>query len=235
MKQDLSSKFAEITDPQHALLLLRKVKQLPKENVHIYAERLLNLAEDAYRNTPPGGEGTVNLQLVGFFIDGLHSDLVRMKVMRENPATLQAAVAVATREEDLRVRYDLRLSNQNQTIEVPKIKPRQRAPIDPEEPMEIGHARSRRCFKCNRFGHFAAQCRARDIKNPPPRKNVNAVNSSPIVCWRCGVPGHIMRECRQGRSRYYNQRGTGGQGARDLQENVNDRRNNQGNINPSRE
>ena len=230
LKQDLSNKFAEITDPQHALLLLRKVKQLPNENVHIYAERLINLAEDAYRNTPPGGEGTVNLQLVGFFIDGLHSDLVRMKVMRENPLTLQAAVAVATREEDLRVRYDLRL-NQNQ--ETQKVKHRPRVPIDPEEPMEVGHARSRRCYKCNRLGHIAKHCRVRNDRIPP-RKDVNAVNNAPraITCWRCGVQGHFMRDCRQGRPTYY-QRGSGGHGVRDSHDNPN-RRNDQGNMNPSR-
>ena len=47
LKAELSGRFAEITDPQHAFTLLRKVKQKPDENVQLYAERLLALAEEA--------------------------------------------------------------------------------------------------------------------------------------------------------------------------------------------
>jgi len=65
-KKKLTTKFSEISDPQHALLLLRKVKQKPDENVQLYAERLLTLAEDVYRDIPAGGEHVVNIQLVGF-------------------------------------------------------------------------------------------------------------------------------------------------------------------------
>ena len=48
MKQELTVRFAEIVDPQHALTLLRKIKQRPKESVQLFAERLLTLSEDAF-------------------------------------------------------------------------------------------------------------------------------------------------------------------------------------------
>ena len=39
-----------MTDAQMALSLLRSVKQKVGENIQVYAERILSLAEDAYHN-----------------------------------------------------------------------------------------------------------------------------------------------------------------------------------------
>ena len=90
VKAELTSRFAEVTDSQHALmLLLRKVKQKPGENVQVYAERLLALAEDAW----VGLAGhAADRQMIGLFIDGLTFDNMKINVMRENPATLQTAI-----------------------------------------------------------------------------------------------------------------------------------------------
>ena len=49
IKMELATRFAEVTDSQHALMLLRKVKLRPEENVQVYAERLLELADDAFQ------------------------------------------------------------------------------------------------------------------------------------------------------------------------------------------
>ena len=54
MKVELSSRIAEVTDYTHALMLLRKFKQRCDENAHIYAERLLSLAEEAYAGVQDG-------------------------------------------------------------------------------------------------------------------------------------------------------------------------------------
>ncbi|CAC5416201.1 unnamed protein product [Mytilus coruscus] len=48
LKKELTSRFGEITDPQHASTLLRQLKQKGDESVQIYAENLLNLANEAY-------------------------------------------------------------------------------------------------------------------------------------------------------------------------------------------
>ena len=39
VKAELTSRFADVTDLQHALMLLRKVKHKSGENVLVYAER----------------------------------------------------------------------------------------------------------------------------------------------------------------------------------------------------
>ena len=108
LKTELTSRFAEIADPQHAFVLLRKIKQKPEENVQLYAERLLSLAEEAFTGQN-GGVSAIERQLVGFFVDGFAYDYLKMKVMRENPTTLQAAVASAMTEQNLRKRFNLRL------------------------------------------------------------------------------------------------------------------------------
>lgn len=46
--------------------------------------------------------------MVDIFTDGLSFDLLRMKVLRENPKTLENAVQVAMREQNLRNRLALR-------------------------------------------------------------------------------------------------------------------------------
>ena len=48
LKRQLSVRFSEVTDPQHALSLLRKIRQKPGENIQVFAERILVLAEEAF-------------------------------------------------------------------------------------------------------------------------------------------------------------------------------------------
>ena len=47
-----------------------------------------------------------------FFIDGLAHDYMKMNIMRDNPANLQAAINVATAEYNLIKSFDLKTSRQ---------------------------------------------------------------------------------------------------------------------------
>lgn len=187
VKTELSTRFAEVTDSQHALMLLRKVKQKQEESIQVYAERLMALGEEAFPNQV---NVAVDQQLIGFFIDGLLHDYMKMKVMRENPATLQAAITTATNEQNLRKRFALRSGNHSRAL--------YGSDTDPQ-PMEVDHLRPQlRCFKCNRRGHKARDCRTQ------PKVNAvsNSVNSgrqqrrSDVVCWNCQKVGHYANECR---------------------------------------
>ena len=193
VKTELASRFAEVTDPQHALMLLRNIRQKMAENVQVYAERLLSIAEDSF----PGGVGAggnpaqvqaIERQLVDQFVDGLANDGMKMKVMRGNPNTLQAAVALAMEEQNLRKRFDLRTKTPRMNDRID----RQEGPV----PMEIDHMRPRRrCNICNRFGHIPKDCRARErqvnvIENRPRQKRED------VICWSCQGKGHFARECQ---------------------------------------
>lgn len=95
------------------------------------------------------------------FTNGLSFDFLRMKVLRENPKTLENTVQVAMREQNLRKRLALRSQdnggdmsfNQNSTSTVGnnfllKFFEIKSNIFRREEPMEIDHFRNQRCHRC---------------------------------------------------------------------------------------
>jgi len=96
MKQELTVRFSEIVDQKHALTLLHKIKQKPRESIQLFAERLLPLSEDAFVRDGAGALGMgAEQQLVAYFIDGLLDYHLKAKILRENPATFRATVTCA--------------------------------------------------------------------------------------------------------------------------------------------
>ena len=190
LKGELAAHFSEIQDSQHAFTILCQTKQKPSETVQVYAERLFALAQEAFANQQ-GALAAVENQMIGFFVDGLHHDYLKMKVMRENPDKFQTAVTVAMNEQNLRQRFNLR-SNPHTA----------NPPVRKEEPMEIGHMRPRKCYKCHKVSHIAKNCRSKG--------HVNAVNEShpqksyhkfprdgrqSMLCYYGNQLGHFKREC----------------------------------------
>ena len=108
LKSELNVRFVEVNDSHHAFTMLHKARQSKHEKVQIDAERLYALANDAFAKMD---KVVVESQLVGFFIYGLYHDFLRMKVMRENPKTFQAAVQSALGEKSLRKRFQLRTND----------------------------------------------------------------------------------------------------------------------------
>lgn len=154
LKTQLAVRFSEVTDPQFALSLLRKTKQKPGENIQLYAERILSLAEEAFLGQ--GGD-VIERELIDIFIDGLSNDQLKLKLLRDRADTLQGATGVATNEQNLRARVAL---SHGGRIEMP---------------MEIDHSRNRqynrqgrhvnvvKCWNCGREGHVIKDCRAKEV------------------------------------------------------------------------
>ena len=95
------------------------------------------MAEEAFTGQNDRVAG-IETQLVGFSVDGLVHDYLKMRVMRENPATLQAAVASAMSDQTLRKRFNLRIGRVTDSN------------VCHIESMKIDHLRpTKHCFKCN--------------------------------------------------------------------------------------
>ncbi|CAG2257259.1 CNBP [Mytilus edulis] len=207
LKKELTSRFGEITDPQHASTLLRQLKQKGDESVQIYEENLLNLANEAYSELD-GHNEAIERELVGIFIDGLaHYSYLKMKLMRENPATFSLAVKSAMTEQNLRKRFTLR----TERVDEPRYKtirpmtltrPRRTEPLNSHEPMEIDHYRdAKRCYSCGKIGHVSRDCRSggnlRQINAVEMQTyHGNSGRNREINCYSCGRVGHIARDCR---------------------------------------
>ena len=125
-----------------------------------YAERLITLAEQAYSNQNQQAQRVAETQLVGYFIDGLYYDHLKMKVLRVNPPTLDEAVNRALYEQNLRKRLNLRSGREYKSMD------------SNDQPIDVGHKwPSTRCQRCNRLNHRTQDCRA------VIRPQVNAVNT----------------------------------------------------------
>ena len=205
-KTELTLRFAEISDPQHAFVLLRKIKLKPEENDQLYARRLLSLAEEAFTGQN-AGVAAIERQLVGFFVDGLVHDYLKMRVMRENPATLQAAVGYAMTEQNLRKKFNLRIGRVTDSN------------VRHTEPIEVEYALPPKyCHVCNHLGHLASHCSNRSHINavasinpyrgvgrkesysinrnfPNNRGNRQMRSKAYITSWNCREKEHYQNGC----------------------------------------
>jgi hypothetical protein len=110
----LDNRFGDVTDAHQALAQLRQIRQGADEPVQLYGERFLKVAELAYPDAQLQRETKefIQRQLVDVFCDGLYFDYLRMKILREQPRTFDAALALAMREQTLRRRFNMRADNE---------------------------------------------------------------------------------------------------------------------------
>ena len=157
-----------------------KIKQKTCESIQVYAERLVALSEDAFDNV-----GAADQQLIVFFINGLSHDYMKMKVMRVNPAMLQAAIAVANAEQNLGRRIDLRSGHQPQLTYDRSY-----------EPMEIDHAQPK-YFRHHKQGHKPKECQSGHAASQSNNSNnsVRPRTAKNIICWICHKRGHNASQC----------------------------------------
>ena len=146
LKAELTMRFAEISDSDQALKMLREIKQKKDENVQCYAERLLSLAAEAYSGQYAGVRAA-DRSLVGYFTDGLYFDYLQFKLLREKPATLQEAIRICINEQNLRKLFKTKTGRDFS---------RPRVNDSYEEPMEVDQLRpTRKCQLCFKKGHTA--------------------------------------------------------------------------------
>ena len=216
---DLLNHFGVITDANHAMDMLRNVSQKQGENVNIFAERIFKLSGDAYTATEradPGSYAMAQRQLVSYFTDGLRDKSIQLKIMRQMPDTLDAALKIARGEVNIMTRFELRTGRpfrENRVTDDRVI-----------EPMEVNQVRPKTCHSCGKPGHTANNCHQfsherRTISQRPAHQQLSRdqrmTSRNPVhaveqksACYTCGSPGHFARNCPQhDRRNYKNDRG----------------------------
>ena len=181
LKVLLQKRFGDVSDPQQAMAILRKIQQKPDESIQIFSERFLRVAEDAYPPSACSNETARKIlekQLVDIFCDSLHYDYLRLKVMREDPQEFETAVNIAINEQNLRKRFYLRSNGEETNLapssSVPSFSTNtfwaaqssrpsrtplhQRSEFRNIEPMDVDHLRRNICYKCKQSGHKSREC-----------------------------------------------------------------------------
>ena len=174
LKEELAIRFGDIADEAHAKTLLRRVSQRENESATVYAERILELAEDAYPSTDLNSP-VVAGQMIEIFIDGLRDQRSAQKVLRgvknKHVKTLTDAVTIARDESEFQ--KSLQLRRKETPMEVDGIGSKESGPGRFNE----GYETTLQCFNCNGAGHFARNC------------------TQPKRCYVCNRPGHLARDC----------------------------------------
>ena len=182
LKKELTAYFGEVTDPQQALSMLRRTRQKHTEGVQVYAERMLALAEDAWPDRIT--DKLVQCQLVDIFVDGLTSDTIARKLMRQQPETMEAAVKLAATEQNLDMRFKLRNRKTGHEDRNDRV----------EEPMEVDKFYGK-CHRCGKIGHRAYSCGKGATGRHGATGAIRRVEAQPRRCWCCGAETHFKRDC----------------------------------------
>lgn len=200
----LRERFSDLTDVQYALQRLKRVKQNAGESVQTFAERIIDLAEEAF-NTIDLTDKLIQMQLKDAFLDGIRDDAVARKIIRQRPVTLEGALTIAVAEHLTTKTFDLRRK---------------------EEPMEIGNT----CAVTNDMQELhtmmtevLALSKESNAKTSRPTTaktgtEVPKYNGRPLkwtqdgkpICGYCSRIGHRWRQCHKRQRELQNDQGNQG-------------------------
>ncbi|GJT04760.1 putative reverse transcriptase domain-containing protein [Tanacetum coccineum] len=119
-----------------------------------------------------------NLKIVGGLPDMIHGNIVASK-----PKTMQAAYRNGHELMDKRV----------SSMRKDKLKTRGVCPNAPKCNYHHDGPCAPKCYKCNKYGHIARDCRGTGNANNNNQKGTGSGQKP--TCFECGVQGHFQKDC----------------------------------------
>ena len=98
LKTQLSLRFAAVKYRDHALTLLQKCKQAKGESVPLFAERVHQMAREAFPEAAEFASAPVQRQIVFIFASGLLSDAINFRILRRKPNRFLYKMSAYTRQ-----------------------------------------------------------------------------------------------------------------------------------------
>lgn len=186
LRTRMRQRYSDLADAQYAKQTLRRLRQHRTESVQNFAERILLSASEAYPDDDLAGP-VVQQTLVEVFVDGVQKDHIARKLIKAAPATLAAAVDLATSEQQAARTFDLRRG---------------------EEPMEIGAVGGTNPLSeltttvnllAENMAKLTTMMNGSRKQQQKAKKRANteyqwAGDGQPI-CANCKVVGHYQRAC----------------------------------------
>lgn len=154
---------------------MNRTQQNWNDSVEMFAERLLQIVENAFSKDRLK-DPLMKKTLSRYLCDGLTFDYLRMTILRENQTDLESVNQIAMREQIMRQRLAIKVSNMKETVQsndnrrtlsnfdttLLLLKDWAANPTSKEtrhvNPTGIDLARNSRCFKCPKTGHSARFC-----------------------------------------------------------------------------
>jgi len=211
LKQALAHRFSDVVDTYVAVRKLRTLKQHKGDSTSTFAENIRTMAEQAYPlqdlNDP-----VMQRQLVDVFVDGLQSDSVVRRLLRERPDTLDAALTSASRESTNMRLYAMRRGG-DEPMEVDVLTPAETARVEKLEQKVSGlETKIDRVLglMTNGPSNVMQNHQAPRTENRSPQINRTTTGTEnrsmkwttdgQAICWRCNRTGHIGRQCPQAKN-----------------------------------
>lgn len=107
LKQILVQQYSDTADSQMAKSKLRRLAQKKGETIQNFAERIFHLADEAYIGHNMSDPLIQNV-LVDTLIEGVASDAISRKLIRDRPNSLDNALAIAIKEQQDAKSFEIR-------------------------------------------------------------------------------------------------------------------------------
>lgn len=117
LKRSLEEYYRVVSNPNVHIVELALVKQGRTEGLQDYMQRVAYLAESAYIGVD-GGSQVIRKQMLGFFIEGIRDQDIKIVVIKGEPLTLEAAYQKTLSELKCKIRLNASMEYDDNPMEV---------------------------------------------------------------------------------------------------------------------